>query len=121
MTKARDVFFVFLGVVGLVLKRQYSGTLEEVIHSYAGNFAASFAVYFIVKNIPFRSGYKKVLTAGLALGVVQLFEVFDGFGVMTNVYDPVDFVANFAGIALALAVDAVLDRPLRRTPAQKAL
>ncbi len=118
MTKARDILFVLLGVAGLVLKRQYSGPLEEVVHSYAGNFAVSFAVYFVVKYLPFRSESKGFLTAGLALGVVQLFEALDGFGVMTNVYDPVDFVANFAGVALALAVDAALDRPQRAPTTQ---
>ena len=37
-----------------------------------------------------------------------------GFGVMTNVYDPVDFAANAAGIAPALAVGIVTNRISRR-------
>jgi hypothetical protein len=48
-----------------------------------------------------------VLTTGLALAVVELFEALNGFGVMTNVYDQVDLAANAAGIALALALDSV--------------
>jgi hypothetical protein len=45
------------------------------------------------------------VTTGLALLVVQLFEATDGFGVMGNVYDRVDFVANTVGVGLALVVD----------------
>jgi hypothetical protein len=55
----------------------------------------------------FSSRLRKVLTTGLALAVVELFEALNGFGVMTNVYDQVDLAANAAGIALALALDSV--------------
>jgi hypothetical protein len=44
--KARNVFFVLLGVAALLLKSHYSGPFVEIVHSYAGNIAASFAVYF---------------------------------------------------------------------------
>jgi len=30
------------------------------------------------------------------------------FGVMTNVYDPVDFVANVVGVGLALMLDTLI-------------
>lgn len=113
MTKVRSVLFVFLGLAGLVLKRHYSGSLEEVIHSYAGNFSVSFAVYFVVMYVPFHSRLKELLTAGLALGAVELFEACDGFGVMRNVYDPFDFLANFLGVACALTVDVALRRRAR--------
>jgi len=106
-TKARNVFFVLVGVAGLVLKGHYSGPYREAVHSYGGNIAASFAVYYVVTHLPFPSRLRKVLTAGLALAVVELFEALNGFGVMTNVYDYVDFAANAVGIALALAVDIV--------------
>jgi hypothetical protein len=49
--------------------------------------------------------YGRLVTACLALLVVELFEATDGFGVMTNVYDPVDYLANTLGIALAFSVD----------------
>ena len=39
------------------------------------------------------------------MALVELFEAFDGFGVMTNTYDPFDFVANALGVGLALVVD----------------
>ncbi len=108
-TKTRNVFFVLLGVAVLILKRRYSGPFQEAVVSYAGNVCVSFAVYFIL-HLPFHVGARRLLTAGLALGVVELFEAFDGFGVMTNVYDPVDFVANAVGVALALAVDTALSQ-----------
>ena len=110
-TTARNVFFVLVGATGLVLKRHYSGPHREAVHSYGGNIAVSFAVYYwanlVVTLLPFPPSFRKVLTAGLALAVVELFEALNGFGVMTNVYDQFDFAANAAGIALALAVDTV--------------
>ena len=111
----RTVFFVLLGVAGLVLKRHYAGPHQELVHSYGGNMAASFAVYFVVSNLRrpdylavlgTLSKHSRLLTAAAALLVVELFEVTNGFGVMTNVYDPVDLVANACGVAFAVAVDA---------------
>ncbi len=120
-TVVRTVFFVLLGVAGLLLKRHYSGPHPDVVHSYGGNVAASFAVYFIMSNVrlplhfavsglrlPLHPSNGRLLTAAAALLVVELFEVTNGFGVMTNVYDPMDLVANVGGVALALAVDALM-------------
>lgn len=97
--------FVFLGVLGLVFKDRYVGQFEQPVHSYAGNITASFAVYFIVANLFSRSRFRRLLTVGLALVVVELFELSDGFGVMSNVYDPFDLVANTVGITLACVAD----------------
>ena len=105
--KTRNVFFALLGVAGLVLKGHYSGPYQQAVHNYGGNIAASFAVYYVVALLPLAFKFRKLLTAGLALAVVELFEALNGFGVMTNVYDPVDFAANAVGVALALAVDIV--------------
>jgi hypothetical protein len=52
---AQDVLFVLLGVGGLVLKGQYSGPADDLVHSYGGNIAASFAVYFLAKRVGARS------------------------------------------------------------------
>ena len=105
--KARNVFFALLGAAALVLKGHYSGPYSETVHSYGGNIVASFAVYYVVALLPLPPRFRKLLTAGLALVVVELFEALNGFGVMTNVYDRVDFAANAVGVALALAVDIV--------------
>jgi hypothetical protein len=111
--KERNVLFALLGVAGLVLKGHYSGPYQQAVHSYGGNIAASFAVYFVVALLPLPLRFRKLLTAGLALLVVELFEALNGFGVMTNVYDQVDFAANAVGVALALAVDIVTSRCIR--------
>ncbi len=111
--KARTIFFVLLGVAALVLKRHYAGPLQELVHSYGGNIAVSFAVYFIVLRLPFHFGPKRLFTAGLGLAAVELFEALNGFGVMANVYDPADFVANGLGVVLALGIDTGLSRRSR--------
>ncbi len=115
-TKSRTVFFALLGVAGLVLKRHYVGRYRDVVHDYGGNISASFAVYFVLSNLHLhaQSKYRRLWTAAAALLVVDLFEVTDGFGVMTNVYDPVDLVANAVGVALAWAVDAITPNGLPR-------
>jgi hypothetical protein len=51
------------------------------------------------------------LAAGTALAAVEAFEVFNGFGFMSNVYDPFDLLASAAGIGMALALDLVPCRP----------
>jgi hypothetical protein len=58
------------------------------------------------------------VTAGLALAAVDLFEATDGFKVMSNVYDPADYLANTVGIALALMVDVVTSRSIGRGQSQ---
>jgi hypothetical protein len=107
-SKARNVFFVLLGVAALVLKRHYSGPFVEIIHSYGGNVSVSFAVYFVIRILTSSWRYGRLVTACIALLVVELFEATNGFGVMTNVYDPVDFVANVVGVGLALVLDALV-------------
>jgi hypothetical protein len=57
--------------------------------------------------------FRKLVAAGFALAVVESFEAFDGFGVMTNTYDPSDYAANALGVALALIVDSAVCFPVR--------
>ena len=99
---------MLLGAVVLVLKRHYAGPFDEMVHSYAGNISVSFALYFVAIHLPLRNSHKRIVTAGLVLAAVELFEAFNGFGVMANVYDPFDFLANAVGVAFAWAVDASL-------------
>jgi len=106
--KVGNVLYVLVGVAALVLKKHYAGPGEQLVHNYGGNVAASFAVYFLCLQPPILAMLKKPFAAGLALAVVELFEAFDGFGVMTNTYDPFDFVANALGVGLALVVDTTL-------------
>jgi hypothetical protein len=116
----RNVLFVLLGVVGLVLKPHYSGPLADIVHSYLGNLSMSFAVYFLFLQPAGRFGVGKLPAAVAALAVVESFEAFDGFGVMTNVYDTIDFIANAAGIGLAWAIDVISGRYSMRRKARSA-
>lgn len=115
--KTRSVFLVFVGVAGLLLKGSYAGPSMEFVQSYIGNVSVSFSVYFVVVNVAGRWRNGKVLSALLALAAVNLFEALDGFRIMTNVYDPWDYLANTIGIAVALALDVALDlwRPTGHT------
>jgi len=54
------------------------------------------------------------LAASLTLLAVELFEATDGFGVMANTDDPIDLVANAAGVGLAVIVDIATTGVLRR-------
>ncbi len=120
-TKTRNVLFVFVGVAGFLIQSRYSsGPWRGLVRSYGGNVAASFAVYFILTNLFLRRRFGKFLAAAAAMAVVELFEAFDGFGVMQNTYDPVDFAANAVGIALALALDAVVSAGFRKREAARA-
>jgi hypothetical protein len=89
-----------------------------VVLSYGGNVTASFAVYFIVRQASTVVPLNWAPSAIIALLVVELFEVTNGFVVMTNVYDPFDLVANALAVALAVAVDllASLVFPRRTAP-----
>jgi hypothetical protein len=108
--KGRNVVFVLVGVTVLLMKRNYAGFARDFVQSYAGNVSVSFAVYFILANLPFPARYSRALRALLGLLLVELFEATNGFAVMTNTYDPGDFLANGVGIALALAADLLTNR-----------
>lgn len=108
--KIRNVLFILLGALILVLKHNYSGPYFEIIKSYSGNLSVSFAVYFIIS---FSSDYwkkNKFITASIALLIVELFEITNGFGIMENVYDTIDLFANLVGVILALVLDQLLNK-----------
>jgi len=109
-TKTRNVLFILLGVLGLLLRGRYSGPQAGFVRSYGGNIAVSFAVYFLITLVPIRHKFRRLVTAGLALTGVDLFEATDGFKVMSNTYDPLDYVANAVGIGLALWTDVAASR-----------
>lgn len=102
---ARNVAFVLLGVAVLVLKPGYHGPLAQAVNNWGGNFSISFAVYFLAAIGVSRYGAGRVAASALALLIVEGFELTNGFGVMSNVYDPVDLVANAVGVGIALALD----------------
>ncbi len=114
-TKARNISFVLLGISLLVLKSRYSGPFETLVRCYVGNIAVSFAVYFLALHIPLKTQQRKTWAAFIALATVELFELFNGFGLMSNVYDSWDLVANLAGIVIAFALDSVLSNRQQAT------
>jgi len=114
--RARNAGLALLGATVLVFKSAYSGPLEQIVHSYAGNFAVTFALYFAAVSATYRFRRPRLLAALAALVVVTSFEIADGFGLMANVYDPLDLLANGAGVAFAVAVDLLSSRLMSGAP-----
>ncbi len=115
----RNVVFAGLGAGVLVLKAAYQGPYDDVVNAYAGNVAVSFALYFAAINATARYRRSRLIAAAFTLLAVTLFEVTDGFGVMENVYDQVDLVADAVGVGLAVVVDVATERALRRRHRQR--
>lgn len=112
---ARNVVLAVLGAGALVLVSAYRGPFEELVRSYGGNLAVSFALYFAAINAASKYRRPRVLAASLTLLAVELFEATNGFGAMANTFDPVDFLANAAGVAVAVVVDIATTPFLRRS------
>jgi len=93
-----------------VLKSAYSGPFEAVVHSYGGNFTVTFALYFAAVSATHNLRRPRLIAALAALAAVTLFEITDGFGVLANVYDPFDMLANGVGVGFGLAVDSLSRR-----------
>ena len=112
--RKRNILMVLIGVSGLLLKSWFSDSISEFTYSYLGNLSVSFAVYFLV--VLGASGrLNKAICAAIALLVVEGFELANGFGIMTNIYDPFDYLANALGVALAYFVDVLTSRMILAT------
>jgi hypothetical protein len=110
-SELRNVLFVLPAIALLLLKGQYSGPFQELIHSYAGNVTVSFALYFVVLRLCMSSPqFGRVIAVAVVLVCVESFELFDGFRIMSNTYDAFDLLANVIGVGLALSLDAILCR-----------
>ncbi|MGB2964757.1 MAG: hypothetical protein WBB69_12310 [Anaerolineales bacterium] len=108
--RMHNLVFILLGVLVLLFKKAYTGPSAELVNNYGSNFSVSFAVYFIA-YLGFNSlPYPRLISATGALLAVELFELLNGFGVMSNVYDPWDYLANALGIGLALGIDLLLTK-----------
>lgn len=108
--KLRYLLFVLSGALVLMLKHNYNGPYTEIVKSYSGNISVSFAVYFIMTFSSDNWKGNRFITAAIALLTVELFEITNGFGIMTNVFDPIDLLANLIGVGLALGIDLLLSR-----------
>ena len=109
-----SVVMVLIGVVGLVTKRHWGGPAGDLVWAYWGNVTASFSVFFVVGLIPRFRKVGGILVAAIALIIVESFELTNGFGVMSNVYDPVDLIANVVGVGLAFLADFLLTRVMAK-------
>ncbi len=114
----RNVVFALIGASALALKRLYGGPLSEVVYAYGGNCVVSFALYFAALSAARGHPRYRLVAATATLLAVTAFEITDGFGFMANVYDPLDLLANAAGVGLALAVDLLSSRLMRQRRAR---
>ena len=81
MTRAetiRNVILALLGVAGLLFRSAYYGPLHEVVSAHGGNFAVSFALYFVALNAAARHGFGRLAAAAGTLLAVEAFEVTNG-------------------------------------------
>jgi hypothetical protein len=104
----RTVGLIVLAVAAFILKRSYHGPCAVPVTSYLGNVSISFALYFLATIVARRVGQARLFAAACSLLVVETFELLDGFGIMSNVYDPWDLLANVVGVALGLGVDSLI-------------
>jgi energy-coupling factor transporter transmembrane protein EcfT len=112
--RTRNLIFIFLGVLVLLFKRYYAGPCAELFYRQGANFAVSFAVYFIAQLGFYSLPYPRLVSAAGALLAVELFELTNGFGVMLDFYDPWDYFANALGVGLALGIDLLINRSLKK-------
>jgi hypothetical protein len=105
----RNVVMILVGTAALLSKSWLHNSIGDLVHAYLGNLAASFAVFFVLA-IAVSPKLHRIWIAAGALALVESFELTNGFGVMTNVYDPFDYLVNGLGIALAYCADFVSSR-----------
>ncbi len=118
MLRIRNLLMILAGVAGLLAKSWFADSIGGLGHSYLGNVAVSFSVYFWV-SLATAARLNRVVIAVLALLAVECFELTDGFGIMANVVDPWDYLANALGVALAILADLLSARIMARsTPAE---
>jgi hypothetical protein len=112
----RNVAFAVLGAAVLVFKPLYRGPFEGPVCAWAGSFSVSFALYFstqivFLRRLDVSPWTTRLVAAGATLAAVTAFEATDGFwGAMGNTYDPADFIANAAGVAIAVLADLATSR-----------
>jgi hypothetical protein len=113
--RIRNVAMVLVGVAALLSKSWFRESIGSLAYAYLGNLSAYFAAFYVVA-ITASPRLHRIWIAAMALAVVEIFELTNGFGVMSNVYDPIDYLANSLGVALAFCVDLVLARLMQASP-----
>ncbi|MDP2038925.1 MAG: hypothetical protein Q8L04_16205 [Ignavibacteria bacterium] len=85
--------------------KEKSGLRADVENSCAGNFAVSFAVYFMLCFFTDKLKWNKIFTVFVTLFVVELFEITNGFSIIINTFDTYDIIVNILGVSEALGLD----------------
>jgi len=104
----KAVGFVVLGAAAFVAKRAFVGPHWALITGYLGNVSVSFVLYFLALLAGVRIGRGRLFAVVGSLLAVEAFELADGFGVMSNTFDPWDLLANALGVAMAWSVDTLV-------------
>ncbi|MBT4496158.1 MAG: hypothetical protein HOC74_00465 [Gemmatimonadetes bacterium] len=104
--KTRCLIGVAIGVAGLLFSRHYSGSGAELIHSHGANVTFSFGAYYMLRLCRLPRIEIRRVNAAYALFGVSAQEAAQALGLYPGTFDPIDFAANTAGIAIAWAVDA---------------
>jgi len=118
---ARNLLFVAIAIALFLMKRQYVGPFQELVHSYAGNVTVSFALYLVfLRMCMMLPRFGRLIAAASVLVCVESFELLDGYGFMSNTYDGYDLLANAIGVGLALSLDVVLSKNRSQIPEAKA-
>ena len=109
-TKLRNLLFILAAIGLFLLKQRYAGPFQPLVYSYAGNFLVSFALYFNFLFLQIPPRFQRAAAVLLTLACVETFEMFDGFGLMANTYDPFDLLANAFGVGCGYLLDRMTDR-----------
>lgn len=117
--RARNTVLALAGAVVLVLRNRYSGPFDQLVYAYAGNVAVSSTLYFAAVSGTQSTRRPRLVAALLTLFAVSAFELSDGFGLMDNVYDPIDLVANAVGVGAAVLLDLLTGWLMSRYRARK--
>ena len=99
------VILVLLAISAFILKSQYQGPYQELVINYGSNILISFGVYLLLSLYAETRDINKFIVFVIALTLVELFDVTNGYGFMKNIYNVFDLLANFIGIFLAAFLD----------------
>jgi len=101
---------VLCGALVLGIGGSYSGPGENLVRCYGSNIAFSFSAYFLIFLTRIRVLESRWRATGVAIAVVTLSEILQGAKLLDGVYDPWDFAANGAGVAMSLVADRFVEK-----------
>lgn len=120
--KIRNILYIAIGTGGLLFSRHYSGPMGDFFHCHGANVSISFALYYLSKSFRLPLNDNKLMNAAYAMVVVSAQEAPQGIGLYPGAYDPLDFLADAAGIGFALGADIsrsrkkILEKEISESP-----